>query len=375
MQVWEEDLSTKAESTREVYYRYFNRFLKRWSLTPDELYEKRRADLAGDDPRDRQGVERMIKVQMAEMVEQGFSASTCDQLLKAMSSFFDSQGLPISLKSKDKPKGVTNGGQRLALRDHITKMYDHVSDENRLKSRALLMVLKDTGLRVSDVSALDLGDYWEAQDVEIEGLKFKVLDPKATQKTGAPAITHLGPESIRDIEAYLEERKEKGEELTEETPLFLDRKSGRASSTSLSMILVRLAKKIGAKGISAHSFRKRHTTLLESAGVPENWIKKLQGKAVGGSMGPYSRPEELLNGEGETLTDKFVASYDTLKVFDVGASEQQVKDQADRIKDLDAKVKLLEAEKAQAENGISKVFDLIDRMNRRIEELEKKENS
>jgi len=326
-EIWELDLRAKSPNTRKTYRRGFKTFKERWDLSPEELYESRKRDMESDDPRDRHNIERKVKVLMAEMHEQGYAASTCRMVAKSVSSFLESQGMPLELKAKDMPKGLYNG-QRLALAEHIREMWDFAATETKLKSRAILMFLKDSGIRISDAATLNMGDWTDARTVVVDNETFKVFDPRETKKTSAPAYIHVGPETVEAMEAYLNKRKTEGP-LDASDPLFIDRNGNRAKSFTIGQTIYRLRKHSDTKKVSAHSLRKFHTTMLESAGVAENWIKKLEGKAVGGSMGPYSRPEE----SGE-LTQAYIKAYPKLRIFKDVLATQRIEEQAETIKKL-----------------------------------------
>jgi len=324
MDVWEQDLQTKKKVTRYNYRRYFGMFLERWGMKDgEELYQMRKVDLASGDTRDHENVERKVRVFMFEMMEKGYAPGTCRIVAKAVVSFFESQGLPIRIKAKDKPKGFSNG-QRVALSDKIRTMWDRAPEETRLKTRGMLMFLKDSGIRLGDLALLNIADYLEAQTVTANGENFKVFHVRGTEKTAAAAYIHIGPEAVEALNLYLEDRQEEDPQ----EPLFANRFDKRFEATALSAIFRRLGSKVGKK-ISGHSLRKFHTTMLQSAGMHDAWIKKLQGKSVGGSMGPYSRPEET----GD-LTPAYVNAYPKLRVFGEQASVQKIEDQAAEIATL-----------------------------------------
>jgi len=329
-----QDLGTKAKGTREAYLRNFNRFLTRWKTTPDELYSMRLADLDSDDRRDAKRIERMVKTHMTELRESEYSAETCRQLRKSVSSFFESQDLELRFKAKDTPKGSHNG-QRAVNVEQIRDMCDLMVFRYKIRNRAIVLALKDAGLRISDLGALNVGEYLSARVIENEaGEQFRVfLDPEETQKMKIPAYIHLGPESIKLIDQYLQERRDGGEDLTPDRPLFITHKDteysrkhgGRMAKGSFTGMFDRLKKWMPNNGhkISAHSLRKFHRTRLEGAGMPESWVKKLQGK----KSSVYSQPE--FTGE---LTEKYVACYDALRVFGLG--EKVIKQMNERIEEL-----------------------------------------
>ncbi len=72
LQVWNEELVGKTKHTKTIYINKFNLFLKRWKLTPDELFDLRRTNLESEDPRDKREVERMVRIMMAECKASGF---------------------------------------------------------------------------------------------------------------------------------------------------------------------------------------------------------------------------------------------------------------------------------------------------------------
>lgn len=313
-------MALKAEGTRRIYRGNFKRFLGRWGLEAEGLFEMKMEDLRSPDPRDRKRVERMVKVQMAEMSERGMAASTCRNLYKAVRSFFESQGLDFSLKSRDQPRGDYNGA-RLVLPDKIREMLDVTSWEFKKRNRAILLLIKDSGLRVGDVSSLDVGEYLGAQtEYNERGEPFKAFKPRRIQKTRSLGYIHIGPESIEALKKYLEERAEEAP-LREEDPLFLDRRGKRLSGKSITEMVLGVAKKLeNSYKISANSLRDFHQTMLE-AGMPKNWVAKLQGKKITDSSSPYSQPEALPGG----LIQAYMKAYERLRVL--GTAEERKKDE------------------------------------------------
>jgi integrase len=356
LQVWNEELVGKAKHTKTIYINKFNLFLERWELSPDDLFELRKRSLESEDPRDKREVERMVRIMMAECKEAGFSASTCRQYSKALNSFFEAQGLPLKLKAKDHPKGFSNG-QRLALGEHIRTMWDYAATQFKYRNRAMLMFLKDSGLRIGDANALNVSDWLEAETRIVDGEAFKLFEPKETGKTKAPAYVIVGPETVEAVDRYLEERRETGLPMKPDSPLFLNRQNTRFHPDGFGHVFQRLGKFVGKKRISAHSLRKFHTTMLESAGVPHNWIKKLQGRVVGGSMGPYSLPEET----GE-LFQAYVRAYPKLRIFGEQASTQKLEEQATEIEKLRNRIRELEAEKESEAMALRQEFEDFKRM-------------
>lgn len=375
VEAWEMELSIKTEKTRFNYRLYLRRFLERWGVTPDGLYEMRLSDLKSDDPRDRKRVENMIKVQMSEMKRAGAAASTCRNVWKAVRCFFEAQGLDLKLKAKDKPQGQYNG-QKLVLADQIREMHDACGWEFKKRNRALLLFLKDSGLRVSDVAALNIEDYeGTVTKYNDAGEAFKVFEPINTRKTGSLAYVVIGPESVNALEEYLSERRAK-EEIEPDAPIFVNRSGKRFKQQALSAVFFRLRDKLGLEGrsVSAHSLRKFHTTMLEAA-MPRTWIAKLQGKTVRDSMGVYSQPE-LLPGE---LTQAYMKAYNRIRVFgavavkreDLEARDEEIMSQSHRVQELEEEVERLRVELGAEKSNKSGYMERTKKLEEDVAELKK----
>jgi hypothetical protein len=183
-----------------------------------------------------------------------------------------------------------------------------VGAEFRERNRAFIMLLKDSGLRVSDVSPLDVGDYRNARDEKDEaGESFRVFDAQLTKKKKIYAYIHIGPETVTAMDEYLRVRQSEEGPLGDDEPLFTQRKKERATAHALSAQLKRLCELLGKDGykVSAHSLRKYHETMLLSAPMSREYIYKLQGKKTDA----YNQPEKTGN-----LTKSYKSSYESIRV-------------------------------------------------------------
>jgi len=353
---WLLELGSKAKGTQRQYLDHFQRFCKRWSITPESFYLKLK-DVR--DPAERREVENMVKLHMKEMQDGGLSASTCRMVYKAVVSFYEAQGLEFSLKVKDQPRGQSNG-QRRAKVDQIRRLYNYLSPEFGERNRALITFFKDTGLRSGDVAALTIGDYRRSRLIIRGEEKFRVFDPFETEKSKVIAFIHCGPEAVEDLEVYLKDRARKnGGDLPDDWPLFAIRGGERFSNGAVSNLIFRMAKHLGNDGrkISAHSLRKFHTTELEGE-MNSSWIAKLQGKSIGGGWRPYSHPE----GDGESfdpdkLTEAYIKAYDVLRIR-VSKTQQdrerdlKLSEQEKKIKELEDQLRTREAQHEDTEERL-----------------------
>ena len=150
-----------------------------------------------------------------------------------------------------KPLPQKKGARRLAL----------------LRNRALMSLLYDTGMRISEALALSRED---------------VLDGRASRlrltatKNGRPRTVFLSDESRRLLSAYVKERED-----AIYAPLFVShgRGKGTAITPSHAWLLVKQAAK--AEGLygntSPHSLRHRRAQDLLDEGMPLEWVAALLG--------------------------------------------------------------------------------------------------
>ena len=353
-----EELLSKASGTREKYLFYFQRFLERWGLSADELFEMRLKDLRSGDPLNFGRIERWVKAWCRELVEAGYSPGTCRLAAHAVKSFFKALNLPLNLKASDLPKGESSGS-RIVLREEILALWDACGGEFKKRNRAILMFLKDSGLRISDVVALTVGQYRGAKTIYNEfGEPFKVFEPIQTKKTGSLAFVHIGPEAIKAVDDYLRYREEREGPLPPGAPLFSTREGDFMQPDAITMVFNRLRRSLGREGyrISPHSLRKFHTTLLE-AEIPRHWLAKLQGKKVNDSMGPYSQPEFLPG----TLTEAYMQAYHRIRVFKKGETDRKAREEVVR---LQARIAELESRIKKMEPAYRRMMEAIERMQR-----------
>ncbi len=344
--VWQLELSRLAPNTRGRYVRLMDAFMSRFDIaTLEDLYKMRIEDLEAKDSRDQGRVERLVKTYMDELVKQGQKPQTVAHVFKAVQHFFNSQGrkTKLELAPRDIPKGESIG-RSLITKEQIKLVYDSPGSA-KLRNRALMMLLKDTGLRISDALAFNVESYTTAQIVENESKEpFKIFDPSVTKKCGVVAYVVIGPESVQALDLYLKERRVGG--LSQSDPLFVIEynnafrgfsKGDRLGDDGGSEEFRRIAKnaKIGNR-FGAHSFRKYFITQMQSAGLSEPWIKRLCGKSIGASDSPYSKPQDMPDPEGvfpNLLVASYVKAYKALRVF--GATEE-VEDLRERVKAIES---------------------------------------
>jgi integrase len=313
MNYWINELSSKAPATRAKYQNYFQRFCAFTKKTPNELIDQRQLDLKADDPREQRGIEYFLKAFMVELKDKEQSPASQQIAFAAVKSFFESNEYPLHTKRSDYPTGESLGSRAITKPIIKAILEDTKHMKDKLKMKALIMFLKDTGLGVSDVGNFVYGDVQKGLDENLDFIPLQLL----RQKTKTITKTFLGPESIEALKLYLEERR-KGtqrigaEVLTDKSPLFRTNQQGtpkRVSRGGLSSMVRFQCLKTGQVKLSAHSFRKYVQTSLDVAGVSPNIIDRIIGHKLGNSRDPYSQPTD------EELLAAYKDAYSALRVY------------------------------------------------------------
>ncbi len=346
--LWENELSLKSQNTQRKYRQKFRVFCERWNATPQELFDQRLTDLKSSDPLNFRRIEKMVEISMKEIVDSGRAAATAKTLKNAVSLFFVSVDLPLIMKIRNTPNGDAVG-QKMMRADQQRELLDSLNRFNKKRNTAILVTLKDGGWRVSDNQILTVENYLNAEIfTNAAGEQFRVFNPALTEKCKIRGILHLGPESCIAIDAYLEERREKG--LIDGYPtLFINRSHKAFTKDTMTGMISQQCRLLGPKfnKLSAHSLRKFHRSMLLDAGVPSSWIDKYQGKKTD----TYARPGEISAPDDlNKLTARYIEAYDALRIF--GLSKE-------------TKEKLREAEKMKNEKS-----DLVLMMRRMQETME-----
>jgi site-specific recombinase XerD len=100
--------------------------------------------------------------------------------------------VPLRTRRKDYPKNTPNGARR-TTNEYIIKILEQYKPQNKSTFRALIMALKDTGLRVTDLMNLNC-------DVILENWNKQIIPfTVTTEKTGYLAKTFFGTDAIKAL--------------------------------------------------------------------------------------------------------------------------------------------------------------------------------
>jgi site-specific recombinase XerD len=124
----------------------------------------------------------------------------------------------------------------------VQKLLDVCNTKNGLRDKAILKFLCDTGVRGSELVAMNF------EDVNLKNGTTMVQCGKG----GKPRIVWLGTSGLKALNEYLETRTN----LQPKQPLFLNDENERLKFFGLRMMINRLAIRAGTKKWGIHCFRR-----------------------------------------------------------------------------------------------------------------------
>jgi len=123
--------------------------------------------------------------------------------------------------------------------------------KTKVRDLAILTLFLTTGIRISELCALDVSDF------DFKNNAFKVL-----RKGGNEALLFFGSEAKEALERYLEQRKA-ASNFSEDSPMFLSLQNKRMSVRTVQMLVEKYARvSVPLKHISPHKLRSTYGTML-----------------------------------------------------------------------------------------------------------------
>ncbi|HWI40995.1 MAG TPA: tyrosine recombinase XerC [Verrucomicrobiae bacterium] len=151
--------------------------------------------------------------------------------------------------------------------DEATALVEGPQEESLLsmRDRAVLETLYSCGIRVSELTGMQVGD------VDLSQMTVRVMG-----KGGKERVVPIGRHAASAVEAYLRERGEP----PPDTPLILNARGGRLTPRSVARIVDRYILRLAAmKKVSPHTLRHSFATHLLEAGADLRAIQELLGHA------------------------------------------------------------------------------------------------
>ena len=258
--------------------------------------------------------------------------------LACVQSFCEINDVELKWKKIKKfyPAKIKSSGQNAYSTKQVKKM---LSITRKLQHRALIHFFASTAARVGSVyyqydtkskRSLTLGD--------LRDMPHDCQQVTIYRDTKEEYITFLTPEAVIEIENYLAQRRNKGELLTNDSPLFIRDNGKPMSQFDIKPIITNILeianergqKKNGRYPVQVlHGFRKRWNTIMKlNNSVNDNAIEKMMGH-TNGLDGTYLQitPDRLFEEFYKGVTDLTIDSTarDQIKIKEL--EKQIVPDQ------------------------------------------------
>ena len=215
----------------------------------------------------------LIRDWMESMMDKGDMASTVDNRLSAVRSFFRfalSRGLVASdpahnvrgpKKKKPLPQFVREGDM-----DRLMDMPEMWSDSySDVRARTIILLFYTTGIRLAELIGLD------DRDVDFVNHQLKVTGKRNKQR-----IVPFGEELEQALRAYMDQRD--GQPLKREAALFLNDKGCRMTRNQVEQIVkMGLSRVTTMKKRSPHVLRHSFATAMLNNGAGLESVRKLLG--------------------------------------------------------------------------------------------------
>jgi integrase len=211
--------------------------------------------------------------------------------LACIQSFCDINDVDLKWKKIRKfyPAKVKNSGQNAYSTEHVRKM---LSITRKLQHRALIHFYSSTGARVGCIHyQFDAKSKRPLTIGDLRDMPHDCQQVTIYRDTKEEYITFLTPEAVIEIQNYLTQRRNLGEIITNDSPLFIRDNGTPVREFDVSPIMqnilgisdVRGQKKNGRYPVQAlHGFRKRFNTILKlNNTVNDNAIEKMMGHTRG----------------------------------------------------------------------------------------------
>jgi len=137
-----------------------------------------------------------------------------------------------------------------------------------LRNRAILETLYSTGVRVAELSGMDVGD-----------VDFDMGFVRVIGKGNKERLVPVGEKALGFIRSYVERRGEgRGPWISDPEPLFLNNRGGRLSTRSIARLLEKVVRQLGLMSpISPHGLRHTFATHMLDAGAGLREVQELLG--------------------------------------------------------------------------------------------------
>ena len=311
----------KSPYTKDPYERRLINFLKFVNMLPDEFVALAKKDPSAVEKK----ITSFIYIQKRRVENRVITGATVRNFLKAIRLLVEMNDVFLNWKKIRRilPRARRYALDRFPTIDEIREIVDAADS----RGKALTLVLVTSGVREGAIGYFKIQDY---SAIEREG---KIVAGRLVVYRGEDEehTVFITPEAVHSLTKYIQFRKDHGEEIFPNSPLFRDKfdpikgQYGHGKRDSLEKVVPmtphavrqyynRLLFSIGIRSekkrrhdFSVHGFRKFFKTKAEIGGMKPINVETLMGHSVGISDS-YYRPTE------KELLDDYLKVVDYLTI-------------------------------------------------------------
>jgi integrase/recombinase XerC len=250
--------------TLRAYRKDLSRFFSEWSVKPEE------ASFSD------------VRAFVASLSASGLKKSSMARMLSTLRAFFKFLNREGFLRESNPARLVPTPKQEKKLPRFLTveEAFGLMEGPAEMgfgpaRDRAVLELLYSSGLRVSELSGLDLDD-----------LNQKEFQVKVKGKGKKERMVPVGGKAMEAVKGYMLERfmlkrtlRDNAVNKNPSSALFLNRRGTRLSERSVRRIVVRYARAVLGSSLNPHALRHTFATHLLQSGADLRVIQELLGHA------------------------------------------------------------------------------------------------
>jgi len=278
VQTW---LKTMGESSRPKHLAILEKFCEWCGKDPKQLILERDTELRNPDPNSRTGIRDLILDFRTYLEGEEYAPKSINSMDGYVRGFFTAVlGKQAMINVKNYP-ATTITKDLVPTLEELRLMIDAVNVEEKFR----IIFMAQTGMRVSDALELKVGDIKRELDLGKSPLAITYTPIKDREQIGE-RITFLGSDGIEILKQYLKWREGSGEQITENSPLFVGRSSQydnkklvRLDRTTMNHSLKVATKKAGIGNgngkygrMRTHCLRKFFITQLTNHGCEDKIV-------------------------------------------------------------------------------------------------------
>ncbi len=208
--------------------------------------------------------------------EKQYASTTVARKVAAVKSFFHflvAEGVIKNdpTENLDSPKVGKSLPHTLAVEevDELLEQPSRLSTPEALRDKAMLELLYATGMRVSELTSLNL------DDINLASGYVRCLGKGSKER-----IVPVGFQAVRAVEQYLEQGRPQIARRQSQNALFLNHRGERLTRQGFWLIVKAYAKQAGiSTGITPHTLRHSFATHMLNSGADLRSVQELLGHA------------------------------------------------------------------------------------------------